>query len=235
MLLYIIRHGDPIYETDSLTEKGKLQAEQVGKRMFDAKIDRIFTSPMGRAKMTAAPACRMLGLEYTVEDWAHEIEDDRLTPFPDGVLKSVSLVQNTYYRENGNIDLDYEHAFDAQGFDQTNMRRARDIIQKGGDGFLERLGYKKEGDVYRILRENNEKVALFCHSAMARAWISSLLHIPIHLMWAGFDYTHTGVTVIEFKNNKNGVTAPRILCYSDMSHVYAAQPDDVVYGNKIKL
>lgn len=235
MLLYIIRHGDPIYETDSLTEKGKLQAEQVGKRMFDAKIDRIFTSPMGRAKMTAAPACRLLGLEYTVEDWAHEIEEDRLTPFPDGVLKSLSLVQNSCYRENGNIDLDYEHAFEAQGFDQTNMRRARDIIEKGGDDFLERLGYKKEGDVYRILRENNEKVALFCHSAMARAWISSLLHIPIHLMWAGFTYTHTGVTVIEFKNYANGVTAPRILCYSDMSHIYAAQPDDVVYGNKIKL
>ena len=36
MLLYIVRHGDPIYETDSLTERGKLQAEAVGKRMcFD--------------------------------------------------------------------------------------------------------------------------------------------------------------------------------------------------------
>ena len=33
MLLYIIRHGDPDYATDSLTERGKLQAEAVGKRM----------------------------------------------------------------------------------------------------------------------------------------------------------------------------------------------------------
>ena len=39
MLLYIVRHGDPIYETDSLTERGKMQAEAVGKRMFDAKIE----------------------------------------------------------------------------------------------------------------------------------------------------------------------------------------------------
>ncbi|MBE7063278.1 MAG: histidine phosphatase family protein [Ruminococcaceae bacterium] len=49
----MVRHGEPVYETDSLTDRGKLQAEAVGKRMFDAKIDRIFSSPMGRAKDTA--------------------------------------------------------------------------------------------------------------------------------------------------------------------------------------
>ena len=66
MLLYIVRHGDPIYETDTLTERGKLQAEAVGQRMFDAGIDRIFSSPMGRAKETADPACRLLRLEKSI-------------------------------------------------------------------------------------------------------------------------------------------------------------------------
>ena len=45
MLLYIIRHGHPDYETDSLTEVGKIQAGLVGKRMAEEKIDRIFSSP----------------------------------------------------------------------------------------------------------------------------------------------------------------------------------------------
>ena len=85
MLLYIVRHGDPDYVTDTLTERGKLQAEAVGKRIADSKIDRIFSSPMGRAKQTAEPACRLLGLNYTIEEWTHEVEDERLTPFPDGV------------------------------------------------------------------------------------------------------------------------------------------------------
>ena len=66
MLLYIIRHGDPDYSTDTLTERGWQQAEAVGKRIAAAKIDRIFTSPMGRARQTAEPACRLLGLEPTV-------------------------------------------------------------------------------------------------------------------------------------------------------------------------
>ncbi|MBE7054322.1 MAG: histidine phosphatase family protein [Ruminococcaceae bacterium] len=234
MLLYIVRHGDPIYETDSLTERGKLQAEAVGKRMYDAKIDRIFSSPMGRAIQTADPACRLLGLEKVIEPWSHEIEDERLTPFPDGKLKSISLVQNTYYRENGNINLPYERAYECTGINQSRIKEAVERIEKCGNEFLERLGYKEENGVYKILRKNEEKVALFCHANFGRAWISTLLHIPLHIMWSSFSYTHTGVTVIEFANNENGFTAPRCLCFSDVSHLYASNLD-LLHDNRIDI
>ena len=234
MLLYIVRHGDPIYETDSLTERGRLQAEAVGKRMLASKIDRIFSSPMGRAMETAEPACRLLGLEKQIEPWTHEIESERLTPFPDGIMKSITKVQNTYYRENGNLSLSYEDSYKCQGINQSNMKSAVDYIEENGKKFLERLGYREEGDVYRILYKNEEKVALFCHAAFARAWLSVLLHVPIHIMWASFEYTHTGVTVIEFKNNENGVTAPRCLCLSDLSHLYA-EGLDLRYNNGVEL
>lgn len=234
MLLYIVRHGDPDYTTDTLTERGWQQAEAVGKRMADSKIDRIFSSPMGRARQTSEPACRLLGLEATIEDWTHEIQDERLTPFPDGVMKSVTVVQNTYYRENGNINLDYDHSFECQGFNQSNMKSAVEFIEKNGKEFLERLGYKEENGIYRILRNNDEKIALFCHAAFARAWLSVLLHIPTHIMWASTNYTHTGVTILEFKNNPDGFTAPRCLCFSDMSHLYAAGLD-MIHDNDVAL
>lgn len=234
MLLYIIRHGDPIYETDTLTPRGFLQAEAVGKRMYDAKIDRIFSSPMGRAKDTAEPACRLLGLEKQIEPWAHEIGDERLTPFPDGKLKSITALQNTYYRENGNIDLPYDKSFECTGICESNMKSAVEYIEKNGNDFLKRLGYKEENGVYRILQPNEEKVALFCHAAFARAWISVLLHIPLHIMWSSFEYTHTGVTVIEFENNPDGFTAPRCLCYSDMSHLHRENLD-TIYNNKTQI
>ena len=234
MLLYIVRHGDPIYETDSLTERGKLQAEAVGKRMFDAKIDKIFSSPYGRAKETADPACRLLGLEKQIEEWTHEIEDERLTPFPDGKMKSITLVQNTYYLENGNIDLPYERSFECTGINQSNMKDAVKYIEENGKIFLEKLGYKEENGIYRILRPNEEKVALFCHAAFSRAWLSVLLHIPLHIMWSSFQYTHTGVTVVEFQNNENGITAPRCLCYSDVSHLYA-DGLDLLHDNRVEI
>ena len=37
MLLYIIRHGEPNYETDSLTQRGRQQAAAVAKRLYDSK------------------------------------------------------------------------------------------------------------------------------------------------------------------------------------------------------
>ena len=234
MLLYIVRHGDPIYSTDSLTERGWKQAEAVAKRLADAGVNKVFSSPMGRAKMTAEPTCRRLGLECNIEDWAHEIEDERLTPFPDGKLKSITYLQNTYFREDGNIDLPYERSFECQGINQSQMKSAVGRIEQGGRDFLERLGYKEENGIYRILRNNEDKVALFCHAAMGRAWISTLLHIPLHIMWSSFAYTHTGVTVIEFANNENGITAPRCRCFSDMSHLFAAGLD-MVHDNDIEI
>ncbi len=234
MLLYIVRHGDPDYTTDTLTDRGKLQAEAVGKRIYHSGIDRIFSSPMGRAKETAEPACRLLGLEKNIEEWTHEIGDERLTPFPDGVKKSISLVQNTYFRAEEYINLPYDRALECIGINQSNMKEAIAYIEKNGNDFLERLGYREENGVYRILRKNEEKVALFCHAAFSRAWLSVLLHIPLHIMWSSFQYTHTGVTVVEFKNNEDGFTAPECLCFSDISHLYAEKLD-MIYDNKIEI
>ena len=225
MLLYIVRHGDPDYATDSLTERGILQAESVGKRMESVGIDRIFSSPMGRAQMTAAPACRMTGIKCEIEEWTKEISREIKTTFPDGKPKSISTLQNSIFRDNGGIDLDYARALESDGMSESLMHEALPYLEENGNRFLEKLGYKAEGGVYRIVKPNEDKVALFCHAAFARAWLSILLHIPVHLMWAGFGYTHTGVTVIEFKNYENGITAPRCLMYSDISHLYSYGPD----------
>lgn len=220
MLLYIIRHGDPDYATDSLTPKGIAQAEAVGKRIFESGINRIFTSPMGRAIQTAEPACQMLGLDYTIEEWTHEIGQEMFASNPNGKRTSLGGIPSYCFLENGGIDLPFEKELNAPVMAETQMNTVFPYIVENGRDFLERLGYKEENGVYRILRPNDDRVALFCHAGFARAWISRLLHIPAHIMWAGFNYCHTGVTILEFKNYPSGITAPRCLCYSDMSHYY---------------
>ena len=50
MLLYVVRHGEPDYSTDTLTELGWRQAEAVSNRMVAVGIEEIFASPMGRAR-----------------------------------------------------------------------------------------------------------------------------------------------------------------------------------------
>ena len=234
MLLYIVRHGDPDYENDTLTERGRMQARAVAKRLFDSKIDTVYSSPMGRARETAAPLCELLGTDCKIEDWCYEIAKAVKTPFPDGKLKSITSLQKTYYRENGNMDLPYERAFECQGISQSGMKAEMPRIEKEGYAFLERLGYRYENGVFKILRPNDERVALFGHATFSRAWFSVLFHFPLHLMWASTDMTHTGVTVLHFKNYENGFTVPICLCYSDMSHLYSEKLD-MKYSNGIEI
>lgn len=202
--------------------------------MLASGIDRIFSSPLGRARQTAEPACKLLGLPCNIEEWTEELVNKVYRSDSDGRHESVLWVQNTYYRENGNIDLSYQQSFQCRGLDFSHMKDKMAYVEEHGKIFLEKLGYKEENGIYRILKKNDEKIALFCHSAMASVWISALLHIPIHLMWGSFSLTHTGVTVIEFENHENGITAPRCLCYSDTSHLYA-EGLDLLYDNRIEI
>lgn len=220
MLLYIIRHGEPDYSRDCLTERGWKQAEAVGRRLAKCGITRVYASPMGRARETAQPLCRELGLEAQIEDWAHEIHSKHLfTTYPDGTPQSVSRLQNTIFRENGNMNRSFAEAFDCPGMRQTRMKDALEYLERDGNEFLARLGYREENGVYRIVEPNEERAALFCHAAMGRAWIASLLRIPLHIMWASFTYELTGVTLLEFRNNADGFTAPTCIYYGDCSHL----------------
>ena len=72
MLLYYIRHGDPIYNPDGLTEKGEQQAFALSDRLVESGIEKVFSSSSNRAIKTAEPLCRRLGLDCTQLDWMHE-------------------------------------------------------------------------------------------------------------------------------------------------------------------
>ncbi len=56
MKILIIRHGDPDYEHDTLTEKGRREALALADRLDKLSVAAAYVSPLGRAKDTAAPA-----------------------------------------------------------------------------------------------------------------------------------------------------------------------------------
>ena len=53
MKLVIIRHGEPDYEIDGLTEKGKVEADLLAERLAGFHMDENYVSPLGRARETA--------------------------------------------------------------------------------------------------------------------------------------------------------------------------------------
>ena len=86
MKIMIIRHGDPDYETDSLTEKGIREAEALHDFLKDKKYDAAYCSPLGRAQQTARIA---LGKDakITTLDWLREF--DAKIHIPNTVINDV--------------------------------------------------------------------------------------------------------------------------------------------------
>ena len=54
MKILLIRHGDPDYEHDTLTEQGWREAELLAQRMKTIPVDGFYLSPLGRAQATAS-------------------------------------------------------------------------------------------------------------------------------------------------------------------------------------
>lgn len=52
MKILIIRHGEPDYSIDSLTEKGWREAELLSRRLAPFNIRDFYVSPLGRAQDT---------------------------------------------------------------------------------------------------------------------------------------------------------------------------------------
>ena len=66
MKLLIIRHGDPDYSIDSLTETGWIEADVLSEKLTRLDVKAFYCSPLGRAKDTAKATLRKMGREATV-------------------------------------------------------------------------------------------------------------------------------------------------------------------------
>jgi len=220
VLLYIIRHGEPDYTTDSLTENGRRQADALADRLCVHGLDEIYTSPLGRAKETAAPTCERLKLQYKIEEWMSEDKVfDELSAVDENGVRDWSFgCQNTKLIENDyTIDNWYTNpVFNTCASPLECYKR----MSKSSDDFLMRLGYKRDGNIYKVISPNEKRIAAFCHHGVSTVWLSHLLSIPPHVFWSSFDIHHTGVSILLFRNNPDGCTAPECMGLTDMSHIY---------------
>jgi len=220
MLLYIIRHGEPDYATDSLTETGKKQADALADRLCTHGFDEIYSSPLGRAIQTAQPTCERLKLPYKIEEWMSEdlvwkdlsaVDENRTRNWAFG-CQNTKLINNDYSIENWYTNPVFSSC-------ESAVNCYKRIVNCSND-FLSRLGYEKDGKLYKVNSPSEKRIAAFCHHGFGTTWLSHLLSIPPHIFWSSFDIAHSSVTIVLFRNNPDGYTAPQCVCLSDISHIY---------------
>lgn len=225
MLLFYIRHGEPIYNPDSLTPLGEAQAEAIKKRLGTYGLDKIYSSSSNRAYCTAKPTADMLNKEITVLDWCHEDHVGRefSVPWKDGQRfwgyfdpATKELFASEEVRVLGKNW--YEHP----RFKGTPFEAGAKRIQRETDAFMLSLGYRHLHDKngYEAIAPNEDRVALFAHEGFGMIFLSTLLDIPYPEFSTRFAFAHTGMSVIHFENSED-LIIPRMLQHSNDSHLYA--------------
>lgn len=228
MLLFYIRHGDPIYDPDSLTPLGERQADAVAKRLALYGIDEIYVSTSNRAKLTAKPTAELTKRTPVELDWANESytwrdltvpkENGRMT-WAFAASKYKLLFNSPEVRALGREW--YTHP----AFEGTRFAEGITRVQREADAFLASLGYRHdlEKNTYIPEAHNDRRIALFAHQGFGLAFLSCVLDVPYPQFSTHFDLTHSSMTVIEFTPDGSGEDAfviPRALEVSNDAHNY---------------
>ena len=218
MKIVIVRHGDPNYETDSLTPAGKIEAELLVPRIKSLCADEYYVSPLGRARETAAPSMAALGKQAAVLDWLQEFpaytKENGEDSLPWDLMPSYWTSDERYYSENEwyNTDL----------MKTGPIKKTFDSVTAELDGFLAKHGYRRDGRIYRAENPNSKTIVLFCHFGIECVFLSHILGVAPHVLWQGFVALPTSVTTLVTEEREKGIAAFRCNGFGDVSHLYAA-------------
>lgn len=220
MKILIIRHGDPDYSIDSLTEKGWREAEYLSQKLVQMEIRDFYVSPLGRAKDTASCTLKKLGRDAQEKEWLREFSPNIWRPDQKDrkIIAWDWLPQDwTAQGEFFSYDRWQENAVMAEG----KVKEEYDWVTSGLDEVLAEHGYVREGHVYRVEKANNDTLVFFCHFGVGCVLLSHLLNISPMVLWHGTCALPTSVTTLNTEERRKGTAYFRMASFGDLSHLYA--------------
>lgn len=245
MRLLLIRHGDPDYVHDTLTEKGDREAELLTDLLAGEEIDDIYMSPMGRAQKTASYTLEKLGENGKTMEWLHEFEcrmdinhsDVLRKAYPDarkledGTLARgipwdmlpSSLMQDPAY-------LDPEKWRETLVAQNSNMTEVYDWVTGELDRLLEGYGYRRENGCYHVSKESRKTVALFCHFGVSCVLLSHLWNCSPFIPWHFLCMQPSSVTELVTEERESCTAIFRALRIGDISHLKAGHEEPSFMG-----
>ncbi len=230
MKLIFIRHAEPDYEHDSLTEKGFREARLLAKRAASWNPTEIYVSPLGRAQATARPLLEQLGRTAETLPWLEEFRA-RVNPFPEALYSmkngdvlawdfppEVWTARDELYDINGWM----KSPFLAPCGERPSVEGEYEKISAELDTLIARFGYRRDGRLYRFDTHSDAEIVLVCHMAITFVMLSHLLGIPFLPLIQGGFLPPSSVSVVATEEVRRGVAAFRFECLGDVRHLTAA-------------
>ncbi|MCI9426175.1 MAG: histidine phosphatase family protein [Eubacterium sp.] len=228
MRLLFIRHGEPDYEKDSLTEKGFREAEYLAEYLADVKIDACYVSPLGRAKDTAAPTLlkkQMTGVEC---QWLEEFPAKVVRPDKGFPINCWDFLPQDWTGVNEYYDKSLWAKTELM--EEGNVAQIYQNVTQEFDGLLAKHGYAREGNIYRVERANRDTIAFFCHFALECVLLGHLIGASPMVLWHGFCAAPSSVTTVFTEERREGVASFRISRFGDISHLFVKGEEPSFYA-----
>jgi len=218
--ILLIRHGDPDYAIDGLTEKGKREVALLAKKLAGEKIDRIYSSPLGRARLTAEPTAKAHGLEVEILPFMREFSEKQVKlPYMDAPTIVWDILP-AYMNEQ-------PQAYSKDAWQETPYIKNSEVFEeykavcRSFDALLARHGYEREGYNYKVVNANHDTIAIFCHFGVMAVLLSHLLNCSPCSLWQHTCALPSSVTTIYTEERREGIALFRAIGFGDISHLYA--------------
>ena len=219
MEILIVRHAEPNYEIDSLTEKGWKEAELLSKKLEQMDIAAFYCSPKGRARDTAKPTLAKMNREAEVLEWLREFKSPIDYEHTEGQRRCWDLRPSYWTNVDAYYSKDdwYKDALMQSG----GVEKEYHWVTSELDTLLEKHGYVHEGRYFRVTRSNHDKIVFFCHYGVSCVILAHLLGISPVMFWQSFVMQPSSVTSIVTEEREEGIAIFRTRTYGDVSHLYA--------------
>ena len=221
MRLLIIRHGDPDYEHDTLTEAGRLEVQLLAERMKNTEVDDYYVSTMGRAKDTIAPTLEATGRTAEAFDWLREFNLPTRRPELHGGYGAVPWDWLPQDLDAEPILLDPFRWREQEFFAEAGVGKKYDEVIAAFDALLSTHGYTREGLFYRAEKPNHKTIAFFCHFGLGCVLLSHLLNCSPMLLWQGLCMPPSSVTTVYTEERRPGLASFRAQSIGDVTHLIA--------------
>lgn len=219
MKLLIVRHADPDYSIDSLTETGWIESELLSQRLTKLNVKAFYCSPLGRARDTSTATLTKLNRTAEILPWLREFSPKVQKPDGHGTVAWDWLPQD--WADNA-IAYDKDRWMEIPAFVEAGVPEEYRRICSELDKLLARHGYVREGNLYRAAQPNEETIVLFCHFGVECVLLSHILNISPMQLWHGSCAVPTSVTTLITEERREGIACFRMNAFGDTSHLYAA-------------
>lgn len=218
--IYYVRHGDPTYDPDSLTELGHQQAKLTAEQLKDIPFDLVFSSPSNRAYLTASYLAKLINKDIVKLDWASEAKAFEEFVAIDKKTNSKTWVSHSeIHRQRMNKLQNDDNWYDDPLFSPT-IKNGVERFKKEVDNWLLSLNIKhdRKNKTFSSIGDNPKNIVLFAHEGAGTGFLTSIMDMN----YAHYVCNYTILkccSITHIQMVLDDKTMNKIVKYNDVDHL----------------